>query len=380
PKNRQLYRLVASSYFAGLFAMALGRELGDTNAEELLVVGVLSQLPRLLLAHAFPDRYAEVEAQLQTGRLTLDQACRDVFGVGYREVAGEVAQFWNLPEPVAKAVRGEPRTDALGTVLRESARLADLLFGHNATATDSMATSERRLRQALNKPDFKLNPFITRTCEEDPNVARFFRLGPGDIARMIENAGSGRSPAPAPPTPPPAGPDSARPAEAPPEPGVLIGHYLTDLMVSIRRGADINRILLTALEAIFRCVRSECVVLAFRDMSRSTLTGRFHLSSLPRFRATDFRIELSGTPSPLARALTQRQTVQLRARQEMPDSWLERTGLDGVLAVPIEVRGNAVGLCVVGRRDPALFSEQEQVWIEAVVGHVVTAFERVRPK
>jgi len=36
-------------------------------------------------------------------------------------------------------------------------------------------------------------------------------------------------------------------------------------MKSLRRGPDINRVLLTALEALYRCVRPDCVLLAFPD-------------------------------------------------------------------------------------------------------------------
>jgi hypothetical protein len=40
------------------------------------------------------------------------------------------------------------------------------------------------------------------------------------------------------------------------------------------------------------------------------------------------------------------------------------------------VHDNAIGLCLLGRETPTPFSEQEEMWIDAIIGHVVTAFER----
>jgi hypothetical protein len=47
-----------------------------------------------------------------------------------------------------------------------------------------------------------------------------------------------------------------------------------------------------------------------------------------------------------------------------------------VLLTPIVVDRNYIGLCLIGRENAMPFSEQEQLWIEAVVSHFSTAFER----
>jgi len=377
--DRNLNRLVACSYFSGLFAMALGRKLGQENSEELLVAGVLSQLPRLLLAHVYPDRYAAMEQQLITGKLTLDQACKEVFGVSYHGLAGEIARFWNLPDGIVQAVQDKPRGGPLGAALKQASRMAELLFGQTAGGAAALSSVERELRTTLKDPGFKLPQFIGDTCEADLNGARFFHLDRLAVDRMIK-AVEGNRPSSG------AENEQVRPAATPsvsqsdPDPSVLIGQYLTELMVSIRKGTDLNRILLTGLEAIHRSVRPSCTLLAFRDASKHGLQGRFHLAVSPAVRATDFHGDLRDTSSPIARCLSSQNPVQFSAKRDMPDSWFTRMGLDSVYVAPLVVLDNPVGICLVCRDHSALFAEQEQAWIEAVAGHIVTAFERCRPK
>ena len=77
-RDRNLYRFFACAYFTGLFAMTLGQKVNYPNPEELLVAGVLSELPRLLLANAFPEKYAVMEKRIMSAQQSLASACLEV--------------------------------------------------------------------------------------------------------------------------------------------------------------------------------------------------------------------------------------------------------------------------------------------------------------
>ena len=374
-KNRNLYRLLTCAYFSGMFAMSLAHKAGQKNPEELRVAGMLSQLPRLLLAHAFPDRYAVLERRMATEKLSLDRACQEVFGTSHRGLAVEIAQFWGLPACVARHIQGETGNDTLGTVVKQACHIADMMFGNQPGGGAALAASERELQKALRNSEFNLGEFISATCESDPNVNRLFRLSQKDVAMMVSIVEWGKVSSADVAASLVVGASDGLPDEKVIEdPAVLIGQYLTELIRLIRRGPDINRVLLTGLEAIHRCVRPECALLAFPDAAKQRLQGRFLLGS--GGKASEFAVDLRDDKSPIVRCLNSQQPLQLHARQDLPDSFLTRANLNAIFLAPIVVDRKPIGLCLVGREKPTPFSEQELSWIDAVMSHFSTAFER----
>ena len=378
-KNRNLYRLLTCAYFSGMFAMSLAQKARQKNPEELLVAGMLSQLPRLLLAHAFPDRYAVLERRMTAEKLPLDRACQEVFGTSYNSLAVEIAHFWGMPACVARHIRGEMGNDTLGAVVKQAGHIADMMFGNLPGGVAALAASELELQKTLNNSEFRLGEFISQTCESDPNVNRLFRLTPKDVNMMVSIMEWGKVSS--------ADVAASLVAEASDElpgehviedPAVLIGQYLTELIRIIRRGMDINRLLLTGLEAIHRCIRPKCALLAFPDASKQHLRGRFLLGS--GGKAGEFVVDLQDAKSPIVRCLKSQQPLLMHARQDMPDSFLTRANLSAVFLAPIVVDRNSIGLCLVGRDKATPFSEQEQLWIDAVTSHFSTGFERSRSK
>jgi GAF domain-containing protein len=254
-----------------------------------------------------------------------------------------------------------------------------MMFGNLPGGKTALAAVENELRTRFADPEFELDAFIGDTCNSDPNVARFFRLNPQDIEMMVKIVEWGKANAATVSSCLASGPGApAFAALAAEDPGVVIGQCLTELTMSIRKGADINRVLLTSLEAVSRCLRPACAILAFFDAGRQSLVGRFFLSASAKGRATDFRVGAQETQSPFLRAIAARETVAISARREGVASVLKTWNVDATLAVPVVVFGNAIGLCVVGRETGLAYSEQEREWVEAVIGQVSLAFERSR--
>jgi hypothetical protein len=376
-KSRNLHRLLTCAYFTGMFAMSLAQKAGRKNPEELLVAGMLSQLPRLLLAHAFPDRYAVLERRMAAEKLPLDRACQEVFGTSYHILAVEVAHFWGMPPRVARHIRGETDNDFLGAVVKQAGHIADMMFGNLPGGGAALAATERDLQKALQIGEFRLGEFISQTCESDPNVNRLFRLSSKDINMMMSIVEWGKVSSADVAASLVVGASDELPGEHVIEdPTVLIGQYLTELIRIIRRSPDINRVLLTGLEAIHRCVHPKCALLAFPDAARQRLQGRFLLGS--GGKAGEFVADLQDDKSAIARCMKLQQPFQLHTRQELPGAFLTRFNLNAVFLAPIVVAGNSIGLCLVGREKAAPFSDQEQSWIDAVVSHFAMAFERSR--
>jgi HD-like signal output (HDOD) protein len=378
--DRNLHRLFACSYFSGMFAMALGKRTACQKAEELFVAGLLSQLPRLLLAHAFPERYAAMERRVAVEKLPLERVCEETFGVGYSGLAGAIARYWNLPAGVAAHLQGKTGSDIGTRVLGRAAHVADLMFGNEPGGAEALASAAHDIQGLLNDAKFEIGPFVAASCAADPNVQRFFGLAPKDVEMMVRIAEWGRAnPAEVASGLTFGAQDPSAAAAAAPDPAVLIGHYLTELTIASRRGTDINRVLLTGLEAIYRCVKPDGALLSFLDPSKQRIVGRFFLGSASQVRITDYVVELRDRNSPAAESMRTRLVAQTSVRRAMPHPFLIDLNLDAVFLVPIVARGDSIGLCVVGREAAVPFTEQERMWMEAVVGMVASAFERTRP-
>jgi HD-like signal output (HDOD) protein len=376
-KDRNLYRFFACSYFAGLFAMTLGQKTNYPNPEELLVAGVLSELPRLLLANAYPEKYAAMEKRIMSGQQGLNSACLETFGVDYETLAADIAELWNMPVNVKKCLKRGSRPEGTIALVQRAGQIADLMFGNAPGGAEVLATAESALQDLLNKHDFQLPEFINQSCTADDNVARFFKLSPKDVDMMVKIAEWGKvNPAQLAATLG-LGSIAEELKPVPPEdPATVVGQYLTDLMLSVRRGADINRILLTALEAIYRCVRPTCVLVAFLDPSKQFLEGRFYLGASTIPRASDFQARLQAPNLAIQKCLGEKITVRATVRADLPLPFLAKLNIESVWLAPLIVHGNAIGLCLLGREASVPYSEQEEMWTDAIVGHIVMAFER----
>ena len=186
-KSRDLYRLFTCAYFSGTFSMALARRAKVPNAEELFVAGLLHELPRLLLANAFPEKYHEVEHLVLKEGSDLDAACRKVFKVSYTDLAYGVAKNWNLPDTVTSALMvSESASSPRFAIVREAGNLADMMFGNAHGGGQNLDDLQKRMRVLLKNESFSLEKLAENICDEDPNLGRFFKLTPKDVGMMVK--------------------------------------------------------------------------------------------------------------------------------------------------------------------------------------------------
>jgi HD-like signal output (HDOD) protein len=378
-QDRNLYRLFAGAYFSGMLSMSLGQRLKKDVPEELFVIGILSGLPRLLLAHAYPDKYAALEQRTMAHRQELDEACLAVFGATYSELACDIARFWNLPADVIQVLKGKDRNNHWLTVVREAAEIANTMFGTVQGGGATMKAVEKRLQTLLRDEEFQLTDFVVQTCGSDQNTARFFKLTREDVEMLVRIVEWGR----------------VKPADvagllnlgaanqqlkgSPPEdPAVVIGQVLTDLAIAARRATDVNQILLTSMEGIYRCLRPSCVLVAFPSRAARRLEGRLCLGDIGGVPVADFQIPLDDDASPAARCLASRKPLAASVKRDLPLPFLKRLNLDSLLLLPIVALGKTIGLYVVARESSLPFTEQEQMWSAAMVEHVGMAFERTK--
>ncbi len=378
-RSRELYRLFVCSYFTGSVAMSLARQARCPNAEEVFVSGLMHQLPRLLLANCFPDRYQEMERLLMKEKLDMNKACDKAFGVRYAAITRAIAEAWNLPDSMRQGLRDEDGLSNPSSVMVHLAGdIADMLFGNKPSGGESMGEAEKRMRVLLKVEDMTLARFLEFTGEADENLSRFFSLSRQDIEMMTKIAEWGKV-------------SSAEVAasltmgfqepEALPvreDPRIMLGHFLSELMMGVQKRANLNDILMIAQEAIYRCLAPECVFTAFYDKARNYVMGRLYAGRNAMVQASDFRFSMAETDCLAVKCM---QTVEVcsapvKIAKVMPrPELIQMLKLGFVLLAPIPIGHRAIGQFFLGRTGDQPFTDEERFWLEAIAGHVGLAFE-----
>jgi len=379
-RGRELYRLYTCAYFSGSVAMALARQARHPNPEEAFVAGLLHQLPRMLLANSFPEQYAELDKLVNKDRLAPDRACERVFGLTFTDITHGIAEFWNIPESI-KSTFTQVDCGVASTIslVNLAAIIADMLFGNAPSCAEAMGRAEKKMKEMLKVEDFPLCRFLIFCVEADDNISRFFNLSRSDIEMMYKIAEWGKVSSAEIAANLTMGPAFHEAVELPADPRILIGHFLAELMVQVRRKARINDVLMIAQEAIYRCLNPSCVFTAFVDARRLNVVGRLYAGHALGIQAGEYRFNLMDREALAVKCMETGQAGQGRAKTDriLPQSdIIQKLKLEYALIAPVCVRGRAIAQYFVGRSSNQEFTPDEQMWLEAIAGHVAIAVEQ----
>ncbi len=377
-RKRDLIKLYANSYFTATFSRALANRESSSRAEEMFVAGLLYQLPRLGLANTLPDDYHKMNTLINDLNYPESKAFKEAFGTTYQALSLAVCETYNLPENISEIIMGQNQ-DTLSEIIRESTAIANMLFCEKGGGQKEIKTIETNICGILDIENFDLTAFIEKTFKDDKNIQSYFNLERDDIHIMIKLLEWGKSN--------PAGiamqldfRSAEEKAEIFNRPEVLIGKYITDMMVALKEGKELNLILLTAQEALRRCIPNSYTFMTFIDLDTHLLEGKFYSGEHPKINAEDFSVNLVKLDSPLITCV----------RTAKPGSWKHADGSTGLpkqltykmklknaLFRPIIAFNKVIGLYFIGRdKSAGEFSNQEQIWFEEISDHINKTFEK----
>jgi HD-like signal output (HDOD) protein len=376
-KTQQLGQLYASSYFSGAFASSLAAKNDADNPEEIFVAGLLYRLPWLALANTFPKKFKEMEKLISEKNVSNNKACQEVFGVEYDEICKALTNIYNLPDKVAKVLRNDDdANDPLIALIRESGHISNMLFSNNLGGEKAMGKTEARIKKILGTNEFNISDFIKDTCEQDANVARFFNLEKDDVDMMVKALEWGKgNPAQI------AGKvtfgDALGEEETPEDPDLLIGQFLTDLMIACRKHTEINQVLMLAQEALYRCLIGTEIFTAFFNKSKTMMTGRFYAGKDTLLKAEDFNISMININSPIVKSINNKETAvfDLTERSFQISLLKSQSHYKNAMISPIITIYLVIGAYFIARANDIPFSEKEIAWFEQIVIYVGQAFE-----
>ena len=93
------------SLACGITSKLIAKRLGVKNLEEVFLWGLLHDLGKLVLYTYFSEEFAEVVRLVRKKEILIKDAEQEVLGLDHTEVGGIVADKWNLPPELIKAIR-----------------------------------------------------------------------------------------------------------------------------------------------------------------------------------------------------------------------------------------------------------------------------------
>ncbi len=115
----------------GMGARAFSRFINYPIPGEVFVGGLLHDIGLLVLIQEFPDVLNEVSEYMEEKNFSFESAMESILGVNSATLGGWLADGWNLPPNLARAIRyhQSPQNDPHHSQLAWMIHLADLLSG-----------------------------------------------------------------------------------------------------------------------------------------------------------------------------------------------------------------------------------------------------------
>jgi len=144
-------REMEKSLLSGHIARQIASTASTRDAEEAVVCSMLHGLGRMMTAFYLPDRWSEIEQCCARDNIDEVQASELVLGMGFDEIARQVAKQWGLPDSLTVSLRdvkpqpiGEPldHTDWLAAISTLSSQCARALCDGAATSGTVSAIAE----------------------------------------------------------------------------------------------------------------------------------------------------------------------------------------------------------------------------------------------
>ncbi|ODV44022.1 histidine kinase [Cupriavidus sp. UYMMa02A] len=125
PNRPQAARALKQAIMAGEITRALNDARGIPGGEEGVVCSLMHHASRLLVIFYFPDEWDRIAALTADGATSESDACREVIGISFDEIARAAAFRWRLPALISDGMLGrelaeetalETHADWLGAV------------------------------------------------------------------------------------------------------------------------------------------------------------------------------------------------------------------------------------------------------------------------
>lgn len=123
----------------------LASEVGYEARDRLMVTGLLHDIGKLVLVHAYPGYPRQVHADARTPEERLQRERREL-GIDHALVGGVVARRWGMPDVVAQVIESHhnPEQEGEAAIVRLADMLSHYMFG-NPVSPSELSGAARKI-------------------------------------------------------------------------------------------------------------------------------------------------------------------------------------------------------------------------------------------
>jgi len=125
------------SIAAAYVARALAPRVKELSNENAFVMGLLHDIGKAVLFQHFPDTYNKVLEYAKVEQIPLIEAEQKLMHIDHAEVGGIVAESWDLPKPLVRAIHFHHTPDAANEGLESFVANVSNYFAHRYKAGSS---------------------------------------------------------------------------------------------------------------------------------------------------------------------------------------------------------------------------------------------------
>ncbi|MGQ0649411.1 MAG: HDOD domain-containing protein [Gemmatimonadaceae bacterium] len=349
-----LKELMLMSMITANHARELAMLRGFPDPEEAHLAGMFRNLGEVLVAGYFPREYARIIHDMETNKRNASVAAFEVLGFVFEDLGEAMAKHWGMPETVLACIRADGPAGAteLGAIVSCAHELTAAVYRRERTVridgvSEVMARYARRLALTKEQATAVVRAALRETKETFHSAKVSLddlRLRKQHDAAIAELGGR---------------PGVATPVSSSSQVnGDTLPAMRQELTAEVRRaaepesGEDLNRVILTVLEAIYRGGPFDRVVFCVLSADRASVKARFGLGTAVEPLLESFSFDLSPRDGPIAVAMLRRQSVYAPVDRDFTAQELrfaQSLGAGSFGVFPVLVSGKLVG-CVYADR------------------------------
>ena len=141
---------------------ALAQKMKLPQAGQAFTAGLLHDIGKVVLNEYVAEQFAEILERVNTQKQSFIEAEQDVLGFNHQDIGGEIAERWQLPEPITRCIRHhhDPSAADPPDPLVDGVHLADCIcmmlgIGLGADGLAYRADSEVMERYELREQDLE---------------------------------------------------------------------------------------------------------------------------------------------------------------------------------------------------------------------------------
>lgn len=377
--------------FNGLLARELARSGGVRDPEEAFICAMFHNLGRLLALYYFADESEAIAALVAKEACTEAAAASRVLGSTYESLGIAVAKNWGFPAQIVASMN-KPETTRIhrGVTEEDRLRILSALTNEIGDAIGASPATERhaclrriiaRYKEGVSLNEKQLASIVEKSMAEitrfGDTVARNAQRGDflkrvtafiGKASPIDPNGASSDDTASVAQT----GIESVQLVQSPVEsdrahdPQTFLTAGLQDISMALAEdGTSLNDILRMVLEAFYRGVGFNRVMLCLKDARTNTMNGRFGFGENIGALIKTFKIPLGFSPDVFHLALSKGADILIsdideeNIRHRVPDWYRNNVQARTFVLFPIMVRGAAVAMIYGDKPVPGQISLQE---------------------